>query len=90
MLYAVFHFFSIFAVNQTRHTMNNQQFKEDCERKLREVRKSMHGDEQLSIRDLNGLKEQEELLTTAIKIMTYGTGPERRRFRRNYERRLGL
>lgn len=32
---------------------------------------------------------QKELLASAIKIMTYGTGPERRKFRRNYERRLG-
>lgn len=68
--------------------MNNTQFKEDCERKLKEIHKTIHGDAQLSVRDLHSLKEQKELLQTAIKIMTYGTGEERRRFRRDYERRV--
>lgn len=68
--------------------MNNTQFKEDCEQKLANVRKSLNGDEQLSVRDLQSLKEQQELLQSAIKIMTYGTGEERRRFRRDYERRV--
>lgn len=83
-----FVFFSIFAENQHGSTMNNTQFKEDCERKLKEISKTIHGDEQLSVRDLHSLKEQQELLQTAIKIMTYGTGEERRRFRRDYERRV--
>ena len=41
----------------------------------------------LSPETIDGMKEQLELLSSAIKIMTYGTGPERRRFRRDYERR---
>ena len=34
--------------------------------------------------------DQKELLQSGLNIMTYGTGPARRRFRRDYERRMGL
>lgn len=64
--------------------MTNQQFKEHIEYRLDALRK-------LALTDRpENFDEQEKLLTSALKIMTYGTGPERRRFRRDYERRLGL
>lgn len=57
--------------------MTNEQFREHLKGKL----DALH-------RDDPGNKEQVSLLTSAIKIMTYGTGPERRRFRRDFERRM--
>lgn len=68
--------------------MNNTQFTEDCKTKLQDVRRALRGGETLSDADRDCLRQQEELLQTAIKIMTYGTGQERRRFRRDYERRV--
>ncbi len=35
-----------------------------------------------------GWEAQEKMLTDALRIMTHGTGPARRRFRRDYERNL--
>jgi len=62
--------------------MTNQQFTEHISGKL----EALNG---LAPQDRpEDFKDQEELLTSALKIMTYGTGPERRRFRRDYERRL--
>lgn len=70
--------------------MTNSEFLQDCKDKREAIRKRLKEDEQLSQRDQEDLKKQVELLTTSIKIMTYGTGAERRRYRRDYERRLGL
>lgn len=57
--------------------MTNEQFREHLKGALDAL-----------YRDDPGNKEQVSLLTSAIKIMTYGTGPERRRFRRDFERRM--
>ena len=65
--------------------MTNQQFKEYIEYRLESLRKLKDGPDKPENYD-----EQEKLLTGALKIMTYGTGQARRRFRRDYERRLGL
>lgn len=72
-----FRFFITFAPDQKAHTMTNDQFREHLRQKL----DALHKDDP-------GNMEQVSLLTSALKIMTYGTGPERRRFRRDYERRL--
>lgn len=55
------------------------------EQKLKAVNESIRKDGLLE-----SLKEQKKLLESSIKIMKYGTGPARRRYRRDYERRLGL
>lgn len=65
--------------------MTNQQFKEYIEYRLESLRKLKDGPDRPENYD-----EQEKLLTSALKIMTYGTGPARRRFRRDYCRRMGL
>ena len=65
--------------------MTNQKFKEYIEYRLESLRKLKDVPDRPENYD-----EQEKLLTGALKIMTYGTGPARRRFRRDYERRLGL
>ena len=65
--------------------MTNQQFKEYIEYRLESLRKLKDGQDRPE-----NYAEQEKLLTSALKIMTDGTGPARRRFRRDYERRLGL
>jgi hypothetical protein len=65
--------------------MTNQQFKEYIEYRLDSLRKLKDEPERPENYD-----EQEKLLTSALKIMTYGTGPARRRFRRDYCRRTGL
>lgn len=65
--------------------MTNQQFKEYIEYRLESLRKLKDGPDKPENYD-----EQESLLTGALKIMTYGAGQARRRFRRDYERRLGL
>lgn len=44
--------------------------------------------EVLSSTAIEGMKMQLEMLTDALRIMTHGTGPARRRFRRDYERNL--
>ncbi len=67
--------------------MDNAQFTKDCRAKLANVRERLK-DGDLSAQEHNDLKDQAELLEAAVKIMTYGTGQERRRFRRDYERRL--
>ena len=67
--------------------MDNAHFTKDCRAKLESVRKRIKEGE-LSAQEHNDLKDQAELLEAAVKIMTYGTGQERRRFRRDYERRL--
>lgn len=65
--------------------MTNQQFKEYLEYRLESLRKLKDSKDRPENYD-----EQEKLLTDALKIMTYGTGPARRRFRRDYQRRAGL
>ena len=65
--------------------MTNQQFKEYLDYRLESLRKLKDGPDKPENYD-----EQEKLLTDALKIMTYGTGPARRRFRRDYQRRTGL
>lgn len=37
---------------------------------------------------IDGMNKQLEMLASALKIMTHGAGPARRRFRRDYERNL--
>ena len=64
--------------------MTNQQFKEYIEYRLESLRKLVGKDRP------ENFDEQKKLLTSALKIMTYGTGPARRRFRRDYCRRMGL
>ena len=44
----------------------------------------------LSESTIQGMKEQIKMLTDALRIMTHSPGPARRRFRRDYERRMGL
>jgi len=84
MLYAI----SVFFVHlrRTKHAkpMTNQQFKEYIEYRLESIRKLVGKDRP------ENYDEQEKLLTGALNIMTYGTGPARRRFRRDYCRRMGL
>lgn len=65
--------------------MTNQQFKEYLDNRLESLRKLKDTPDRPENYD-----EQEKLLTDALKLMTYGKGPARRRFRRDYERRLGL
>ena len=62
---------------------DNTQFKEYIENRLEQLRK-MAAQERPADFD-----QQEKMLTSALKIMTHGTGPARRRFRRDYERRTG-
>ena len=70
--------------------MNNTQFKEHIEEKLKTVNEQMRSLSEPTKQVIDDLKAQRDLLSSALKIMTYGTGQERRRFRRDYERRLGL
>ena len=64
--------------------MTNQQFKEYIEYRLESLRKLVDKDRP------DDFDEQEKLLLSAMEIMNYGTGPGRRRFRRDFEARLGL
>lgn len=68
--------------------MTNHQFKDYIEQRRKAIDDELNGSEQLSATAIAQLKEQGKMLESAWKIMTYGTGPERRRFRRDYERRL--
>lgn len=68
--------------------MNNEQFRKYIEDRVSAIEAELNGSEQLSATAIAQLKEQMEMLESARKIMIYGTGPERRRFRRDYERRL--
>ena len=65
--------------------MTNQQFKEYIEYRLESLRKLKDGQDRPE-----NYAEQERMLVSALKIMTHGDGASRRRFRRDYERRLGL
>ena len=58
--------------------MTNEQFTKHLREKIDAVKQEL---------DPTHREEQLKLLQSALKIMTYGTGPERRRFRRDYERR---
>ena len=64
--------------------MTNEEFRNYLQSKLGELRSIPWAERPSNFRI------QEELLTSGIKIMTFGTGQARRRFRREYERRLGL
>lgn len=64
--------------------MTNEKFKEYLEYRLESLRKLEKADRP------ENYAEQERMLVSALKIMTHGDGPSRRRFRRDYERRLGL
>ena len=64
--------------------MTNQQFIEYIEYRLEALRKLVGDDRP------ENYEEQEKLLADALQIMTHGTGPARRRFRRDYQRRMGL
>lgn len=68
--------------------MTNQQFKDYIEQRRTAIKAELNSCEQLSATAVAQLKEQGKMLDSAWKIMTYGTGPERRRFRRDYERRI--
>jgi len=59
--------------------MTNAQFTDYLREKIEVIKKEL---------DPPARDEQLKLIQSALKIMTYGTGPERRRFRRDYERRL--
>lgn len=63
--------------------MTNSEFTDHIKRKLDDLLKAEPSERPADFQD------QKKLLETALKIMTYGTGQERRRFRRDYERRLG-
>lgn len=65
--------------------MTNQKFTEYLDYRLEALRKLKDGPDRPE-----NYEAQEQLLLEARKIMTHGTGPARRRFRRDYERRLGL
>lgn len=64
--------------------MTNEKFKEYLEYRLESLRKLAKTDRP------ENYEEQERMLVSALKIMTHGDGASRRRFRRDYERRLGL
>ena len=64
--------------------MTNQQFKDYLSERLAALRSTPAAERPADY------GAQEKMLASAIKIMTYGTGPARRRFRRDYERRAGL
>lgn len=68
--------------------MNNEQFREYIQQRRDAIEKELRDNEQLSQSARAALKEQDKMLESARRIMTFGTGPERRRFRRDYERRL--
>lgn len=70
--------------------MNHEQFLKYIEDKRASIQAELKEGDGLSTTAIQQLKEQLEMLESARKIMTYGTGPERRRFRRDYCRRLGL
>ncbi len=65
--------------------MTNQQFTEYLEYRIDALRKLADGPERPE-----NYTEQEKLLTSALTIMRNSSGPARRRFRRDYERRMGL
>lgn len=62
--------------------MTNEQFRDYLQQKKDALYKMVLQDRP------DNWAEQEQMLTSAIRIMTYGTGPERRRFRRDFERRM--
>lgn len=61
--------------------MTNQQFTAHLADKLDALRRLEPADRP------DNFDVQERMLTSALKIMTHGSGPARRRFRRDYERR---
>lgn len=65
--------------------MTNQQFLEYIDYRIESLNKLKDTDDE----PVN-YAEQIKLLADAKKIMTYASGPERRRFRRDFEQRLGL
>lgn len=67
--------------------MDNDQFKAYLEQRMKAVREEQ-GREGLTVRRYIELRDQLALLEDGHRIMVYGTGPARRRFRRNYERSL--
>ena len=58
--------------------MTNQQFIDYLKERIEAVKGGNPSDKD----------QQLEMLTSALKLMTHGTGPARRRFRRDYERNL--
>ena len=62
--------------------MTNQQFTEHLKGRVEAVEKAFLEDKTEENRKQLGL------LKDALRIMTHGTGPARRRFRRDYERNL--
>ena len=71
--------------------MTNQQFIEYINDKRKAIEAELNDkDLGLSASAIVQLKRQMEMLTDAKNIMTYGTGPARRRFRRDYESNLAL
>lgn len=65
--------------------MTNQQFTEYLEYRLDALHKMAEAPDRPE-----NYEAQEKLLLQAHNIMTHGTGQARRRFRRDYERRLGM
>ena len=62
--------------------MNNQQFTDYIKEKRDAIERTAKEDRP------EGWEQQKKMLDEALRIMTYGNGPARRRFRRDYERRL--
>lgn len=67
--------------------MDNAQFRKYIEGKVKAIQEEM-GQEGTTVPQYMELKKLLELAQDGLRIMTYGTGPARRRFRRNYERIL--
>ena len=70
--------------------MTNDEFKRYIAQRLRAVRESLEPENlaKLAKAEADGLRVQEAMLTRADRMARYSSGPEFRRFRRDYERRL--
>jgi|GEM_PF-3820346 len=67
--------------------MTNEQFTVYIENNVKAIKEELNAPG-LSVTGHIVLKRQLEMLQEAQRIMTYGTGTARRRFRREYERNL--
>lgn len=62
--------------------MDNKQFTDYINAKLKAITKKAKEERP------QGWEQQKKMLEDALRIMQYGTGTARRRFRRDYERNL--
>ena len=67
--------------------MTNQQFRKYIDDKVQALKQELGSLETAPDR-AKEIKAQLDLIKPGLRIMTYGTGEARRRFRRNYERSL--